>query len=230
MDATTPSFTQASAAGTSARPAATPAPEASSRKELNSDFETFLKMLTVQMENQDPLDPVKSEDFAVQLATFSGVEQQVQTNELLKSLATQMSVSGMAEFAGWVGMEARAAAPALFDGTPIALTPKPQATADSAALVVRDAGGTIVQRVPIPVAEKPMEWTGILQDGSTLPDGTYSFDVESYSGGSVVANSPAEVYARIVEARAEGGTTQLILEGGTAIDAADVSALRQPAA
>ena len=41
----------------------------------SSDFETFLKMLTVQMQNQDPLNPVESTDYAVQLATFSGVEQ-----------------------------------------------------------------------------------------------------------------------------------------------------------
>ena len=43
---------------------------------INSDFETFLKMLTAQMENQDPLNPIESSDYAVQLATFSGVEQQ----------------------------------------------------------------------------------------------------------------------------------------------------------
>ena len=53
----------------------------SSNSALSSDFETFLKMLTVQMENQDPLNPVDSADFAVQLATFSSVEQQVLTND-----------------------------------------------------------------------------------------------------------------------------------------------------
>ena len=44
---------------------------------LSSDFETFLRMLTTQLQNQDPLNPVDSADFAVQLATFSSVEQQV---------------------------------------------------------------------------------------------------------------------------------------------------------
>ena len=44
---------------------------------ISSDFETFLRMLTVQLENQDPLDPTDSADYAMQLATFSGVEQQV---------------------------------------------------------------------------------------------------------------------------------------------------------
>lgn len=71
------------------------AQQATSKKEISSDFETFLRMLTVQMQNQDPLDPVDSSDYAVQLATFSNVERQVQTNDLLRelkgSLASQVS-------------------------------------------------------------------------------------------------------------------------------------------
>jgi flagellar basal-body rod modification protein FlgD len=69
---------------------ATPAPPAAPAppgRAISSDFNTFLRMLTVQMQNQDPLDPIDSADFAVQLATFSGVEQQVRTNELLGQLS-----------------------------------------------------------------------------------------------------------------------------------------------
>ena len=53
--------------------------------EVQMDYQELLD----SEENQDPLDPVKSEDFAVQLATFSGVEQQVLTNDLLESLLAQ---------------------------------------------------------------------------------------------------------------------------------------------
>jgi len=77
---------------------------------LSSDFETFLRMLTTQMRNQDPLNPVESADFAVQLATFSSVEQQVQTNALLSGLGTQMATLGMGQFPGWIGLEAEARA------------------------------------------------------------------------------------------------------------------------
>ncbi len=63
-------------------------------------------MLTVQMKNQDPLNPIQSSDFAVQLATFSGVEQQVRTNELLSRLAEGFASSGMTGLSG-----ARSAAP-----------------------------------------------------------------------------------------------------------------------
>ena len=56
---------------------------------LSSDYTLFLRLLTTQMQNQDPLNPMDSADYAMQLATFSGVEQQVRSNQLLESLAAQ---------------------------------------------------------------------------------------------------------------------------------------------
>ena len=107
--------------------AATPTPTTAA---ISSDFNTFLRMLTVQLENQDPLNPVDSSDYALQLATFSGVEQQVLTNDLLKALATQVGLSGMAEMASWVGRDVRAVMPAHFDGAPITVQPRPAVAAD----------------------------------------------------------------------------------------------------
>ena len=77
---------------------------------ISSDFQTFLRMMTAQMQNQDPLNPMEASDFAVQLATFSGVEQQVRSNDLLAGLSDQMSLMGVSQLAGWVGMEARTGA------------------------------------------------------------------------------------------------------------------------
>ena len=89
-----------SAGTTSAAPTTT-----SNKALISSDFDTFLKMLTAQMQNQDPLNPMDSTDYATQLATFSGVEQQARTNELLTNLGSQMAVLGMSQLAGWVGQE-----------------------------------------------------------------------------------------------------------------------------
>jgi flagellar basal-body rod modification protein FlgD len=55
---------------------------------ITADFQTFLQLLTTQLKNQDPLNPMESTEYATQLATFSGVEQQVRTNELLESLSS----------------------------------------------------------------------------------------------------------------------------------------------
>ena len=65
-------------------------PSAAKTSSISSDYQMFLKLLTTQMTNQDPSSPMDSADYAVQLATFSQVEQQVKTNDLLTSLATQM--------------------------------------------------------------------------------------------------------------------------------------------
>ncbi len=88
---------------------------------LSSDFETFLQMLTAQAKYQDPLEPIDSSAYAAQLAQFSMVEQQVQSNELLANLAEQLGGSNMAGMANWIGMEARTTEPAFFEGSPIGI-------------------------------------------------------------------------------------------------------------
>lgn len=59
------------------------------------DYESFLRLLVTQMKNQDPTAPMDSTDYVAQLATFSQVEQTVQTNNKLDSLL-QMSLLGQA--------------------------------------------------------------------------------------------------------------------------------------
>ncbi|MFV2051309.1 flagellar hook capping FlgD N-terminal domain-containing protein [Aliiroseovarius sp. YM-037] len=213
---------------TATAPKPVDSPKTQSAAAINSDFETFLKMLTAQIQNQDPLNPMQSQDFAVQLATFSGVEQQVRTNDLLQGMGAQMGLSGLSQMASWVGMEARAAAPTQFDGTPIELTPKPAANADAAQLVVRNAAGDEVQRFDIPVTDDPINWAGVGDDGTPVPSGAYSFEVESYSGTEALGTTPIETYARITEARSENGQTVFVLDSGAKVEADDITALREP--
>lgn len=204
----------------------TPLTAGTSTREITSDFETFLRMLTVQLENQDPLNPVEASDYAVQLATFSGVEQQVLTNDLLKSLSAQMTLSGLSQMGDWVGREVRTVAAAQFDGAPITVAPNPAAVADKVELVVRDSAGTEVQRYQIPVSADPIEWAGTDSQGVPLPPGLYSFTVESYAADELILTEKAEVYTTVEEVRSEGGEIILMLEGGVAVLADTVTALR----
>ncbi|KMW59223.1 Flagellar basal-body rod modification protein FlgD [Candidatus Rhodobacter oscarellae] len=194
---------------------------------ISSDFETFLRMLTVQLENQDPLEPVKSEDFAVQLATFSGVEQQVLTNDLLQDLAGQMTLTGMAQYAGWVGMEARAPVAAFFSGAPITIAPEPERTADAAVLVVRNEAGDEIDRLAMNVSDDLLQWNGQF-DGGAAPTGLYSFEVESYRNDELLSSAPVDVYTMIVEARQQNGQTVLITAGEVEVSVNDIGALREP--
>jgi flagellar basal-body rod modification protein FlgD len=195
--------------------------------QISSDFETFLKMLTVQMKNQDPLNPVESTDYATQLATFSGVEQAVLTNDLLKSLTTQMSVGGLVDMAALVGKEVRSAAPVFFDGQPLELLPAQSVTGDTIELVVRNQAGDEVQRVPVPQGSDTIRWTGISANETPFLVGLYSFEIVGKSDGEVVSESSAEAYSRVQEVRIEAGKTVLLFAGGASISSDEVTALRE---
>lgn len=196
---------------------------------LSSDFETFLTMLTVQMKNQDPLNPIQSSDFAVQLATFSGVEQQVRTNELLTRLADGFATSGMTGFANWIGQEVRSSGPASFDGTPLTLYPgEASSDADATFLVVRDASGLPVARTPIAPGSDPVTWAGVRPDGTPFPTGLYSFEIEEVQGETVIATKGVEHYARVTEVQSGPAGPVFVLAGGATISASDVVAVREP--
>lgn len=201
----------------------------SNTRALASDFETFLKMLTIQLKNQDPLNPVDSSEYAVQLATFSSVEQQVQTNDLLKSLAAQLGVTGMAQMGAWVGMEARSPAALAFDGTtPLSLTVTMPPTADRAQLVVTDAKGREVQRLDLPPRGGAVQWSGQDALGAGLPPGLYQFSTESFLGEDLLARDSVQSFARITEARIEGDQTYLVTSDGAVVSTDAVTALRDP--
>ncbi|QDC11150.1 flagellar basal body rod modification protein [Oceanicola sp. D3] len=195
---------------------------------INSDFETFLKMMTTQLQNQDPLNPLDSADFAVQLATFSNVEQQVRTNVLLEELSAQMGMTGMSELANFVGMETRVTAPARFTGQPIEMTLDLASEADAGVLVVTDEFGIERQRLMIDSSAPFHVWQGVDDSGTLFADGTYKFSVESYAGEELIATTQAQVYARVEEARLENGETMLLLNSGVTVPASSVTALRFP--
>ena len=194
---------------------------------LASDFETFLKMLTAQARYQDPLEPIDSSEYAAQLAQFSMVEQQVLSNDLLTGLGSQIGANSIGQMAGWIGMEARTTSAAAFDGTPLTVLPTVEAGADEAVLIAYGPQGNEVDRRQIATTGEPVEWTGVLNDGTTLPSDSYSFKVDSRALGETIGLTSAETYARITEARRQGSDTVFVLNSGDTVTASEVSALRE---
>lgn len=71
-----------------------PGPDASPE---TLEYDAFLKLMTVQLENQDPLNPMDSADYVAQLATFSVVEQSIQTNDKLDQIISALERSSQAD-------------------------------------------------------------------------------------------------------------------------------------
>ncbi|MBN7783375.1 hypothetical protein JYP51_00505 [Ponticoccus gilvus] len=230
---TTPPLFPSTANATGAKSAAA-ADEAagSDTKKISSDFETFLRMLTVQMQNQDPLNPVDSTDYATQLATFSSVEQQVLTNDLLRELTAQFGGgagvgNALQSVSGWIGMEALSEEPIAFTGAPVSIRAGYPPEADSAKLIVRNAEGEEVQSFSVDVTQRDLVWGGADGSGSLLPAGQYSFHVTSFRDQMEIGTGTAATYRPIVEARGtDAGSVVLTLSDGTEISRDAVMGLR----
>lgn len=211
---------------TAAATQAAAAAGAASDPKIDANFDTFLSLLTAQLRNQDPLEPVDSTDFVAQLAQFSAVEQQVQTNDALAEILGQLGGGDIGSLASWLGAEVQAAGPVFFDGSPIALTTTPTPDATAASLIVRDAAGDIIARQPVDGRDAKISWNGRTNAGSAAPEGAYSFTVESVRNGDALPTQQAVGYSRVEEVRLDGDAPVLVLKGGDLVGLDDVLAVR----
>lgn len=201
---------------------------ATADRAVSSDFTTFLKLLTTQLRNQDPLKPLDSTEFVAQLASFSAVEQQVKTNDTLAAISALMGGPTASGLSAWIGTEVRVLKGADFTGSPVELFVSPDDQADQARLVVRDPVGQTVQNSPLPLGADVIEWAGVADDGTPFAPGQYSFSLESLKNGQVIKTEPVEIYAQVREARMDNGAIVLVFGDGSTTPAAEVTAVRQP--
>ncbi len=195
------------------------------RGSVPNDYMMFLRMLTVQMQNQDPLNPMSASDFAVQLATFAGVEQATRTNELLSSLLAR---AGLAEAARWVDMEVRVKGEAWFDGSPLALAVDTLPEDVQARLVVRDAAGAIVDSRPLDPTEAAPLWDGVDRDGRALAPGFYRFEIELLRGDEVIDTVDVSTWQPVREVRVQAGAVLLGLPGQRYLELEAIDGVRRP--
>ncbi len=194
---------------------------------ITSDFDMFLRLLTTQMRNQDPLNPADSTEYTAQLATFSGVEQQVQTNDLLRDLQASFTAMNMGALSGWIGMEARADMPVNFTGQATTLQVAPSTLADRLELIVRNQAGEVVANTPIVLTDEPFTWDGTGNDGQPLPHGTYTLSAESWRGEEIIEERAAYVFAEITEAQTLQGEVWVTMANGVSVPADTVQGLRR---
>src|SRR6266702_8407028 len=83
---------------------------------LAGNFQTFLTLRTTQRQNQNPLDPLDTNQFTQQLVQFAGVEQQLKSNDQLKSLIDIEKSAQATQALGFVGKTA------VVDGTTATMT------------------------------------------------------------------------------------------------------------
>ena len=186
------------------------------RARLAESFDTFLSLLTVQLKNQDPLAPMDSNQFTQQIVQMTGVEQQLQTNDLLKQLVAN-SGSGVATAVSLIGKEVRAdaAEAGLKDGK-AAWSYKLDRAASDVKLEIINSSGAVVQSIA-PTDNKAGEhqflWDGKGRAGTPQSPGTYTLRVtaKDAEGSTVASKVFADGLVTGVEQR--DGATVLTING-----------------
>jgi flagellar basal-body rod modification protein FlgD len=193
---------------------------------LAGDFQTFLTLLTTQMRNQDPLKPMESTEFVAQLASFSGVEQQIRANDRLDSILGVLSGGSADGLAAWIGREVRVPAKADFSGEALEVGMTPVEGADRTILVVQNDVGQEVARRAVTPQDGLVTWDGTDGYGTQVAHGRYGFTLESYIGDTLQDTQAGQVFAKVSEVRIEDAGPVLLTEGGGRVALDEVTAVR----
>jgi flagellar basal-body rod modification protein FlgD len=207
--------------------AATPAATAPSnaQKQLAGNFDTFLKLLTTQLQNQDPLNPTDSNQFTQQLVEFSQVEQQINTNDNLKSMIALSLSQNASAAVSYIGRSVvmTNGKGSLAEGT-VDWTYNLDTPAAGTTLTVKDATGKVVYTTSgeTGTGNHDLVWKGVDSNGIQLPDGQYTLSVSATaSDGSPISATIAS--KAIVTAVDMSGTTPMLVLGAMEIPLSEVS-------
>lgn len=144
------------------------------RAGIADNFDTFLSLLTAQLKNQNPLDPLDTNAFTQQLVAMTGVQQQILSNQLLQQMVGQQG--GLGNSVGLIGKEVKVntGAATLQDGSATWNYTLP-AGAAKATFTIIDAQGKTVwsgDQSALSTGDHTFSWDGKDLLGVQRPDGT----------------------------------------------------------
>lgn len=198
-----------------------------SRQTIADNFDTFLQILTTQLKNQNPLDPLDTNQFTQQLVQFTGVEQQLKTNEFLEAMMTATQNSTNSEAVSYVGKIVTASGnkSELIDGSAtwhFAVDKSATITA-----TVRDLAGNTVftKQGQVPQGESIFKWDGISNDGNRKADGTYYVTIEARDADGRLINVATEMTGEVTGIDFTGSEPVLIV-GNARVNMSGVMSVR----
>ncbi|UCE33405.1 MAG: flagellar hook assembly protein FlgD [Deltaproteobacteria bacterium] len=153
----------------------------SPEKELGRD--QFLTLLVAQLKNQDPLNPLESADFTAQLAQFSSLEQLFGMNESLKGIEEALAAQESGNVLDYIGKSVKTLDNSIFvkDGTTESNVYELEDGAE-VTISIRDEEGLEIRTIYAGwqgAGEHELIWDGKDNQGSTVDDGIYTFELEA---------------------------------------------------
>lgn len=203
----------------------------SASQQLSADMNTFLQLLTTQLQYQDPLDPMDTAEFTNQLVQYSSVEQAIQTNSKLDTLL-QLNVSNLgAQAVSYIGKTVQV----LGDVMPLENgKAKAAYTLDkdvqSVTITVKDMSGNVVYSETGETSSGTHEftWDGKDSNGNQLPDGAYQIVVGTkVASGETSANVTTTVFGRVTGIASDSSNVYVGLGDAVTATLGDILTIRE---
>lgn len=195
---------------------ATTANPATAGTRLGADLNTFLTLLTTQLQNQDPTSPLDTNQMTNQLVQFASVEQQIAMNQNLTSMISLQQAAQLTAAAPMIGrrIEVTSDQVALQDGSAEIRLPA-AGTARTADIAVIGANGRTLRTQTVTLGSGATGWTWDGRDGTGArqADGAYRVQVTGRGANGEVA--PLGFTVRGTLTGAERGDGGLALKMGT---------------
>jgi len=160
--------------------------------DLSQNYQTFLQLLTTQLQNQDPLNPMDSSQFTSQLVQFSSVEQQIQSNKNLETLIGAQAATQAADSVNYIGRTVAASSDTvgLKNGSATINYALNNNVATDTITISTTSGRTVrVLNAETGQGAHTITWDGKDANGNIMPDGSYKIAITATNADQSAAGA-----------------------------------------
>ncbi len=185
---------------------------------LAQNFESFLGLLTTQLKNQSPLDPLDTNQFTQQLVQFAGVEQQLKTNDSLTALLTATRANTITNALGFVGAKVTAdgSTSRLANGKAEWRLQSPRAVSGATVTITDKNGGVVAAETrSFTAGEQTFTWNGKTSTGAVAPEGAYTISIAARDPSGQTVGIRSEVQGTVDSVDVSGSEPVLSIGGIT---------------
>ncbi|WOF74877.1 hypothetical protein QMT40_002537 [Parvibaculaceae bacterium PLY_AMNH_Bact1] len=173
----------------------------SAKEAADKNFDLFLSLLTTQLQNQDPLDPMDTGEMTNQLVQFSSVEQSIATNSNLEELISLTNAQSSDNAVQYIGKEVEALSTAREfkqDGTADWRFSVAEDSPEIKIAVIDSSGASVYsETVTKDAGTHDFSWDGSVDEGGTASDGTYFLSVTAVDADGEPVNTDVRTFGTV---------------------------------
>lgn len=194
---------------------------------LSANYELFISMLTTQIQNQDPLDPLDSAEYTNQLVQYSSVEQSIQTNQKLEEMISLLSGNQASAYVNYIGTEVSAAGgTAMLDGGQAKWEYDVLEDAEGTVEILNEYGKVVYSGdIKLDAGGGTFTWDGKTSEGGTAPKGAYTIQLDVKDAGGIAEPVSIEV-SGVVDEVDISGTKPFLRIGEISVPISAVKSVR----